>query len=123
MSFHDRKMRGSVAYHAGRVAEESVAAQYSRRGHRLHAMRWRGKGGEVDIVLKDGATWIFVEVKAARDHSSAAHRITPRQARRVQVAALEYLAQNCDEPFPEMRFDAALVDRQGRIEVLENAFM
>lgn len=123
MSFHDRQMRGAVAYQAGKAAESSVAARYVDLGHDLQALRWRGKGGEVDLIVKDGATWIFVEVKAARDHARAAERITPRQVQRVQTAALQYLAQHSDEAFPDMRFDAALVDRQGRVQVYENAFM
>lgn len=123
MSFHDRQMRGAVAYAAGRAAEDCVAARYTMLGHDLKTMRWRGRGGEVDLILKDGDTWIFVEVKAARDHARAAERITPRQAHRVQMAALEYLSRNCGDAFPEMRFDAALVDRQGRVEIVENAFM
>lgn len=123
MSFHDRQMRGTVAYHAGRVAEAGVSAHYAARGLRCMAERWRGQGGEVDLIFKDGPTWIFVEVKSARTWARAAERITPRQAQRVQMAALEYLAAHCEEAYPDMRFDAALVDGQGRIDVLENAFM
>lgn len=123
MSFHDRQMRGTVSYYAGQAAEGCVARDYAADGYALIAERWRGKGGEVDLILKRGTTWVFVEVKAARDWATAAQRILPRQARRVQMAALEYLAAHCDEAYPDMRFDAALVDRQGRVDVIENAFM
>jgi putative endonuclease len=123
MSFHDRQWRGSVAHHAGRAAEDAVARHYQRAGCALAAERWRGKAGEVDLVLRDGPVWIFVEVKSGRDRDSAAARITPRQVRRIQMAALEFLGEKAEEAFPEMRFDAALVDRAGRIDVIENAFM
>lgn len=123
MSFHDRQMRGTVAYHAGQAAEGCAARNFQARGLELIAQRWRGTAGEVDLVLKDGDTWVFVEVKAARDWATAAQRISTRQAKRVQMAALEYLAHHCDQAYPDMRFDAALVDRQGRVSVVENAFM
>ena len=123
MSFHDRQWRGAVAYRSGQAAEEAVARHYMRGGCRLAADRWRGSAGEIDLVLRDGAAWIFVEVKRARDHATAAARISARQAQRIQMAALEYLAAHAEDAFPEMRFDAALVDGTGRIEVIENAFM
>ena len=123
MSFHDRRMRGTVAYHAGQAAEGCVARDLQDRGHELIAERWRGAAGEVDLVMKVADTWVFVEVKAARDWATAAQRISARQAKRVQMAALEFLAAHSDQAYPEMRFDAALVDRQGRVRVIENAFM
>lgn len=123
MSFHDRQMRGTVAYHAGQAAEGSAARHFTDRGHTVVAERWRGSAGEIDLILKQGSTWVFVEVKASRDWATAARRITPRQAHRVQMAALEYLGSHAQEAYPDMRFDAALVDRQGQVQVIENAFM
>ena len=54
-------------------------------------------------------------------HARAAERLTPRQMRRLYDAAAEFLAAcpaGLDTP---ARFDVALIDAVGRIEILENA--
>ena len=51
-----RKARGVTSYHAGVAAEEAVARQYERAGLHIAARRWRGKGGEIDLIARDGAT-------------------------------------------------------------------
>lgn len=115
-------MSGSASYHAGLAAEEQVAESYRRGGHLLRNRRWRGKGGEIDLVVEDGEGLIFVEVKKARDFARAAERITARQLRRIYDAAAEYLGQMPLGLNTPSRFDVALVDGAGRIEILENAF-
>jgi len=42
-----------VGYHAGLAAEEIVAADYARRGLRLERRRWRGKRGEIDLIVRE----------------------------------------------------------------------
>lgn len=118
-----RALAGSRAYHAGRVAEDQVAEHYRRRGLAIAGLRWRGKGGEIDLVARDGAALVFVEVKAARSHARAAERISPRQIRRLYAAAGEFLAGEPAGLDSEARFDVALVDAAGRIEIRENAFL
>ncbi len=114
-------MSGATAYHSGRSAEAQVAARYAASGHEVLHRRWRGQGGEIDLILRRGATVIFVEVKAARSIEAAAYRISPRQAERLAAAAEEYLGGLPDGALTEARFDVALVDRAGRIQVIENA--
>ena len=53
-------MSGSVSYHAGLAAEEIVAADYARRGLRLERRRWRGKRGEIDLILREEDRVVFV---------------------------------------------------------------
>ena len=57
---------GALAYQAGLSAEAQVAADYAARGYRPLATRWRGRCGEIDLVLADGAGLVFVEVKKSR---------------------------------------------------------
>ena len=115
-------MSGATSYHAGLCAEEGVAASYLRAGMELVAQRWRGRGGEIDLVLRDGAVVVFVEVKKSRDFSRALARITQRQVNRIFAAAGEFLAGEPAAMNTETRFDVALVDGMGRIQVIENAF-
>lgn len=114
-------MRGATSYHAGLNAEKIVERHYAALGHAVLARRWRGAGGEIDLVLADGAGLIFVEVKAAADFARAAARVSPRQQQRIFAAAGEYLAAMPAGQLTETRFDVALVDRRGRVEVIVNA--
>lgn len=86
------------------------------------ARRWRGKAGEIDLICRDGACLIFVEVKQAATLDEAAQRLGRTQQGRIMQAALEYCESHGHSPLPELRFDAALVDRQGRVQILERAF-
>ncbi|ARE39772.1 Endonuclease [Rhodovulum sp. P5] len=115
-------MSGTVSYHAGLSAEESVARHYQARGLTVAARRWRGKAGEIDLILRDGEGLIFVEVKKSRDFARAAERLTHRQMTRVMTAALEFVGGEPRGQLTDMRFDVALVNGQGAVEILENAF-
>jgi putative endonuclease len=115
-------MSGARSYHAGLAAESTVERHYGRSGLAVAARRWRGLGGEIDLVLRDGAALVFVEVKQAASHATAAWRVTERQMARVLAAAAEYLAGEPQEMDTELRFDVALVDGQGRVDIIENAY-
>lgn len=114
-------MSGSASYHAGASAESQVAGHYSGRGMKIAARRWRGAGGEIDLVARDGDGFVFVEVKKSRSHAQAATRLTLRQIRRLFDAAGEFLGTCPGGLNTRARFDVALVDGQGRIEIVENA--
>ena len=115
-------MSGLTSYHCGIAAEAQVAAHYEAAGRAIAARRWRGQGGENDIVARDGDALIFVEVKQAETFAWAAERVSNRQVARICAAASEFLAGEPLGQDTEMRFDVALVDARGRIDVIENAF-
>lgn len=117
-----RRIRGGRAHRAGEAAEDIVRRHYVGTGAAPLAQRWRGQGGEIDLVFDHGGATVFVEVKKAADFASAAARIGPRQIARLHHAAEEYLAAHAGSLNAECRFDVALVDGIGRVEVLENAF-
>jgi putative endonuclease len=112
---------GRTGYHAGLAAEEIVASDYARRGHATRDRRWRGSGGEIDLVATDGDGLIFIEVKKAASHDFAAERLSQRQVDRILSSASEYLGAMPRGQLTPCRFDVALVDAVGRIEILENA--
>lgn len=115
-------MGGEVSYRAGLAAEEAVARLYAASGRAIAASRWRGQAGEIDLIARDGGSVIFIEVKQSRSHGEAAEHLTRRQMGRIYSAAAEFLAGEPLGQATPARFDVALVDGQGRIEVLENAF-
>ena len=117
-----RRNKGACAYHAGFAAEDQVAQLYDRSGRLVCARRWRGEAGEIDLIARDGAEVIFIEVKQSRTHAQAAEHLTWRQMTRIYAAASEFLAGEPAGQLTDVRFDLALVDAAGRIEVLENAY-
>ncbi|RYH08313.1 YraN family protein [Tropicimonas sp. IMCC6043] len=117
-----RKSRGARSYHAGRAAEEIAERYYTGRDQRVRERRWRGAAGEIDLIVEDGDGLIFVEVKASEDFAQAAAQVSARQIGRISAAAAEYLERMPSGQATEVRFDVGLVDRRGRLEVLEAAF-
>lgn len=115
-------MTGLVSYRAGLCAEDSVERHYRGPGRGLAARRWRGKSGEIDLIIRDGGALIFVEVKKARSHAQAAERLSYRQRSRICNSAREFLAGEPSGQDTDCRFDVALVDATGRVEILPNAF-
>lgn len=114
-------MSGQVSYLKGLAAEQAVTRHYQAQGCTLLATRWRGKGGEIDLIFQANNEVIFVEVKASKDHGAAALRLSPRQIGRLFNTAAEFLGTQPAGQDTPSRFDVALVDQAGRIEVLENA--
>ncbi|MEC7258720.1 MAG: YraN family protein [Pseudomonadota bacterium] len=114
-------MRGQMAYYDGQAAEYRIERHYCETGHSVANRRWRGRSGEIDLVMRLGDEVIFVEVKKARDFDRAAERLQPRQIGRLQNAALEFLAGEPRGMNTDMRFDVALVNGQGAFRIVENA--
>ena len=115
-------MTGSTGYHAGLAAEDIVAGAYTQRGRQVAGRRWRGQAGEVDLIVREGARVVFVEVKKSRTFDGAADRLSARQMRRLCASAEEFVAGEPAGLLTEMRFDVALVDAQGQCRIVENAF-
>lgn len=122
-----RVHRGKRNHLAGLAAEDAVARDYAARGWRILARRWRCQGGEIDLIAGKGDDLAIVEVKCGATHDIAAGHLTESQMRRLGAAAEEYLFGThldgrCSCTPVDMRFDLALVDGQGRIDIAEAAF-
>lgn len=117
-----RIARGVAAHASGHAAERLVAERYADRGCEILERCWRSAAGEVDLILRDDDTIVFVEVKKSETHAIAAGRISRRQMDRICQAALLFTDRLPAGSLTELRFDAALVDAAGRVEIVENAF-
>ena len=96
----------------GKAAEDAAAAYLARQGLQLVARNWRCKGGEIDLIMQDGRSLVFVEVRArgsARFGGAAASITQAKQARIVHAAQLYLFALRSPPP---CRFDAVLFDGQ-----------
>ena len=112
--------QGLTNYHDGLAAESSVERYYVQQGLKPVAQRWRSKAGEIDLIMRDGDAYVFVEVKKSRSFEQAARNFTARQCRRVALAAEAYVGQMHPGELIDMRLDLAMVDAAGRIDVIEN---
>lgn len=105
----------------GARAEALAAAYLERQGLRVVDRNYRCRQGEIDLVCRDGATLVFVEVRLRRSagFGGAAESITCRKQRRIVLAAQHYLAGL--STLPPCRFDAVL-QNGSEIEWVRDAF-
>jgi putative endonuclease len=110
----------------GKTGEDLACAELERRGYAIVARRYRRRGGEIDIVARDGPTVVFVEVKAreGREFGEAAEAVTAFKRRRIAQLALDYVTRHRLSHCP-CRFDVVSIHfDSGRpsIDVFQNAF-
>ncbi|WP_028635192.1 YraN family protein [Pseudomonas parafulva] len=113
---------------AGQAAETQALEHLQGQGLQLLARNWRCKGGELDLVMLDADTVVFVEVRY-RLHAGfggALGSIDRRKQNRVVLAARVFLHQQPlwgDHP---CRFDVVALQgsqHAGRpLQWLKNAF-
>lgn len=118
----EHKVRGTRNDLAGRSAEDAIARWYETMGASVQDRRGRSEVGEIDLIVHDGPQLVFVEVKKSRSHAVALARLSDRQMQRIYRAGACYLADKGTDMDTDIRFDVALVDSTGAIEILQNAF-
>jgi putative endonuclease len=78
-------------------ASELIAALYLvLRGHRILAMRYRTKAGEIDIIARRRNLIRFVEVKARARTEDAVFAVDVHTQNRIRNASLAWLARQSD---------------------------
>jgi putative endonuclease len=110
----------------GKYGEDLACRELEGRGYAIIARRYRRRGGELDIIARDGDTTVFIEVKArdSRDFGDAAEAVTRLKRRRMKHLALDYLMRNglldsrCRFDVVSIHFD----DERPIIELYQNAF-
>ena len=110
----------------GKTGEDLACRELERRGYVIVARRYRRRGGELDIVARDGGTLVFVEVKArvGRSFGDAADAVTMCKRRRIGQLALEYVMRHHLTGCP-CRFDVVSIhfdDGRTAVEVYQGAF-
>jgi putative endonuclease len=110
----------------GKIGEDLACLELERRGYAIVERRHRQRGGEIDIIARDGKTLVFVEVKTrdGRAFGAAAEGVTWQKRRRLVRLATEYVVQRRHEQCP-CRFDVVAIHLEaGRpvVEVFQSAF-
>jgi putative endonuclease len=110
----------------GKIGENLACEELERRGYAILARRYRCRGGELDIIARDGGTLVFVEVKAREglEFGSGGEAVTRLKRRRMAVVAEDYMVRHrlggC-----ACRFDVVSIDFQTGgpvVEIYPNAF-
>jgi putative endonuclease len=106
----------------GAQGESRAAAYLVARGLSLVVQNLRNKGGEIDLVMREGAYTVFVEVKRRSDtrHGTGREAVTVAKQRRICSVALRYLAE-CGQVGAPVRFDVVEIHGE-RVTHLPNAF-
>ncbi len=104
---------------SGRDGEQTALRYLEKQGLTLVTRNFLCRGGEIDLIMQDGATLVFVEVRkrADRRFGGALASIGPKKLARLRLAALTFL-QRYREP-PACRFDVVAIDG-GALEWLSN---
>ena len=106
----------------GNVFENRACEYLQAQGLTLVTRNWSCRQGELDLIMREGKSWVFVEVRArsASRFGGAAASITPAKQQKLQLAANLYLSQHrIDAP---CRFDAILFDGDSEPQWLRNIF-
>jgi putative endonuclease len=103
----------------GDAGEQQALTYLQGRGLALVERNFRCKGGEIDLVMREADTLVFVEVRKRANgrYGGAAASVTPRKQARLVLAAQLFL-QRFSFP-PACRFDVVAIE-SGEIQWLKN---
>ena len=93
----------------GQLMESAACRYLQRHGLELVTRNYRTKGGEIDLIMRDGGNLVFVEVRyrASSAHGRPAESITVAKQRRLLYAARSYLMRFGVQP--SCRFDVVSI--------------
>ena len=112
---------------AGAHWEREAESFLRSRGLNLLHRNFRCRFGEIDLVMEDDATIVFVEVKYRKNnrHGSGAHAVTVQKQGRISRTAAWYLARHPHRAEQNCRFDVVSIDpgkETHGIQWIRNAF-
>ncbi len=117
-----RSSRGRLAQSRGLAAEQAACAALERDGWTVLARRLRTPAAEIDLVAERDGLLAIVEVKARASLAEAAASLGPGQRRRLAAAAEQVLAAHPGWGAAGVRFDVIVVDAEGRVRRIRDAF-
>jgi len=106
----------------GQSAEKRAEAFLASHGLTLIARNWRCRFGEIDLIMQDGPSRVFIEVRlrSRSDFGGAAASVTTAKQRKLLAAAHQYLATL--KTVPVCRFDVVALSADGSPDWIKNAF-
>jgi len=112
---------------SGKQAEDLACQHLQQQGLRLLERNYTTRFGEIDLVMRDKDTTVFVEVRY-RKHNNLVDPLSSIDLRKQQKlirTARAYLQQQRDLGLSPARFDVIAIttqDAQHQIQWIKNAF-
>ena len=115
---------GAAPAQSGAAAEDAALAHLRAAGLQLLARNVRYPFGEIDLVMREGGTLAFVEVRYRRNAAfgGALVSVTREKMRKLARAAQAWLKANRAHANAPCRFDVVAVSPGGECEWLRAAF-
>ena len=110
----------------GAQAEGRAQLFLEQQGLRLVERNYRGRRGEIDLIMQEGETLVFVEVRYRKRTSfgSPAESVTMAKQQRIITTAMHFLQSKPGRQLPPCRFDVlAIVGKETQnIDWIKDAF-
>ncbi|SFK30899.1 YraN family protein [Methylophaga sulfidovorans] len=110
----------------GQQIEKQVSSYLQKHGMRLIQQNYHCRGGEIDLIMKEKDTLVFVEVRFRKNarFGSALESVNSQKQTKIIHTAQHYI-QTTSPPYEHYRFDVVAVtpaDSSIQIEWIKNAF-
>ncbi len=107
----------------GDAAEDRALAHLQANGHTLITRNFRCKCGEIDLIVNDNDTLVFVEVRYRKrdDYGSALESVTASKQKKIQNSAQYYLQTKSLGESQAIRFDVVAIS-PNNIQWIQHAF-
>lgn len=107
----------------GAGAEQRAAVYLQQQGLQLVCSNFRCKQGELDLVMRDGAVLVIVEVRYRKSEQfgGALASITAQKQARIVAATQHYVIIN-NLSHCAIRFDVVAISGDNRLNWIKNAF-
>jgi putative endonuclease len=115
----------SVSSHSrGRNAEQRAGEFLEQQGLVVLARNFRCRQGEIDLVLRDGATLVVAEIRYRTDNAfgTPAETVDGRKQMRLIACARRFLQAHPTLALAPLRFDVVALGGDSRIEWIRDAF-
>jgi putative endonuclease len=79
----------------GNHAEDACCAWLKKQGLKLLTRNYHSRRGELDLVMQDGKTVVFIEVRYRKNdlYGGALESVTPAKQQKLRATAEQYLQQ------------------------------
>ena len=106
----------------GDDAEMLAIGYLQQQGLKLVDRNYHSRRGEIDIIMEDAGTLIFIEVKYRQSDQfgSAAEMVTPQKQQKIITTALHYLQQHKLDR--ACRFDVVTITPKNGMQWIKGAF-
>lgn len=107
----------------GKRGEERAADFLRSRGYQIVERNYRWRGGEIDLIAREGGCLVFVEVKSRATHAFGVpeDHITREKRSKLIRTATRYVAEHPSAAALDVRFDVVALS-SGEARLHRNAF-